>query len=64
VLVISEHHPLWEIGTVRGPGELAVNGDYVGIGRDGHTDPLKAPQVAVLRIDRRVQQNGIGSRTG
>lgn len=45
VLVISEHHPLWEVLTVRGDGTLSVSGDYFGVGRDGYTDPLKAPQV-------------------
>lgn len=45
VLVISEHHPLWEVLTVRGEGTLAVTGDYFGGGRVGYPDPLKAPQV-------------------
>lgn len=45
VLVISEHHPLWEILTVRGENALSVSGDYFGVGRDGYADPLKAPQI-------------------
>lgn len=45
VLVISEHHPLWEVLTVRGEQLLSVSGDYFGIGRDGYADPLKAPQI-------------------
>jgi len=45
VLVVSEHHPLWEVLTVRGEGNLSINGDYFGVGRDGYVDPLKAPQI-------------------
>lgn len=45
VLVISEHHPLWEILTVRGDNTLSVSGDYFGTDRDGYTDPLKAPEI-------------------
>lgn len=45
LLVISEHHPLWEILTVRGEGAVSVSGDYFGIGRDGYADPLKAPEI-------------------
>ncbi|TCO51116.1 methyltransferase family protein [Kribbella antiqua] len=45
VLVISEHHPLWEVMTVRGEDALSVSGDYFGIGRDGYADPLKAPEI-------------------
>jgi 2-polyprenyl-3-methyl-5-hydroxy-6-metoxy-1,4-benzoquinol methylase len=45
VLVISEHHPLWEILTVRGENSLSISSDYFGIGRDGYSDPLKAPEV-------------------
>ncbi|MFF0267988.1 class I SAM-dependent methyltransferase [Kribbella sp. NPDC004536] len=45
VLVISEHHPLWEILTVRDENSLSVSSDYFGIGRDGYSDPSKAPQV-------------------
>jgi SAM-dependent methyltransferase len=45
VLVISEHHPLWEILTVRGANALSVNGDYFGADRDGYADPLKAPEI-------------------
>lgn len=44
-LVISEHHPLWEILTVTEPGKLAVSGDYFGSAREGYADPSKAPQV-------------------
>jgi len=45
VLVISEHHPLWEVLTVRGENTLSVSSDYFGIGRDGYADPLKAPEI-------------------
>jgi SAM-dependent methyltransferase len=45
VLVISEHHPLWEILSVRGENALSVSGDYFGIRRDGYADPLKAPVI-------------------
>lgn len=45
VLVISEHHPLWEILTVRGDNALSVSGDYFGTERDGYDDPLKAPEI-------------------
>lgn len=45
VLVISEHHPLWEVLTVADHGQLSVSGDYFNSGRDGYADPLKAPQV-------------------
>jgi SAM-dependent methyltransferase len=44
-LLISEHHPLWEVLTVRGDNALSVSGDYFGVGRDGYADPLKAPQI-------------------
>jgi SAM-dependent methyltransferase len=44
-LVISEHHPLWEVLTVRSDGLLSVSGDYFDVGRDGYSDPLKAPQI-------------------
>lgn len=44
LLVIHEHHPLWEVLTVR-EGDLAVTGDYFHPDRDGYADPLKAPQV-------------------
>jgi SAM-dependent methyltransferase len=45
LLVVQEHHPLWEVLTVRGVGELSVTGDYFTAVRDGYIDPLKAPQV-------------------
>jgi SAM-dependent methyltransferase len=45
VLMISEHHPLWEILTVRGDNALSVSGDYFGARRDAYTDPLKAPEI-------------------
>ncbi|SDS89367.1 Methyltransferase domain-containing protein [Microlunatus soli] len=44
-IVISEHHPLWEVLTVNGENSLLVSADYFGQGRDGYTDPMKAPQV-------------------
>ncbi|TCC59423.1 class I SAM-dependent methyltransferase [Kribbella pittospori] len=45
VLVISEHHPLWEVLTVADQGQLSVSGDYFNSGRDGYVDPLKAPEI-------------------
>ncbi|MFG1621583.1 class I SAM-dependent methyltransferase [Kribbella sp. NPDC049227] len=44
-LVISEHHPLWEVLTVADQGQLSVSGDYFNSGRDGYADPLKAPEI-------------------
>lgn len=44
-LVISEHHPLWEVLTVTENGQLTVTGDYFTPERDGYPDPCKAPQV-------------------
>jgi 2-polyprenyl-3-methyl-5-hydroxy-6-metoxy-1,4-benzoquinol methylase len=44
-LLISEHHPLWEVLTVRGNNTLAVTADYFNAARDGYTDPSKAPQI-------------------
>ncbi|MEU4194544.1 class I SAM-dependent methyltransferase [Kribbella sp. NPDC026611] len=44
-LLISEHHPLWEVLTVRGDNTLSITTDYFGTPRDGYTDPLKAPQI-------------------
>ncbi|GAA1509484.1 class I SAM-dependent methyltransferase [Kribbella lupini] len=43
VLVISEHHPLWEVLTVTAP--MRVTGNYFAPARDGYSDPLKAPQI-------------------
>ncbi|MBB5833762.1 class I SAM-dependent methyltransferase [Kribbella italica] len=43
VLVISEHHPLWEVLTVTAP--MSVNGDYFAPARVGYADPLKAPEI-------------------
>ena len=45
LLVISEHHPLWEILSVGADGSLTVSSDYFGAARTGYPDPLKAPQV-------------------
>lgn len=45
VLMVSEHHPLWEILTVRGDNSLSISSDYFGHGREGYTDPSKAPEV-------------------
>lgn len=44
-LVISEHHPLWEVLTVQDDATLSISGDYFGVRRDGYADPMKAPQV-------------------
>jgi SAM-dependent methyltransferase len=45
VLVINEHHPLWEVLSVAGLGRLDVTSDYLSPARDGYPDPLKAPTV-------------------
>lgn len=45
LVVIQEHHPLWEVLTVRERGTLAVSGDYFNAARSGYDDPSKAPQV-------------------
>jgi SAM-dependent methyltransferase len=45
VLVISEHHPLWEVLTAAAP--MRVTGDYFTPTRDGYADPLKAPQITL-----------------
>lgn len=44
-LMISEHHPLWEVLSVRNDATLSISGDYFKAGRDGYDDPWKAPQV-------------------
>lgn len=44
-VVISEHHPLWEVLTIRGESTLSVSADYFGAARDGYADPLKAPVI-------------------
>jgi 2-polyprenyl-3-methyl-5-hydroxy-6-metoxy-1,4-benzoquinol methylase len=49
-LVISEHHPLWEVLTVTESGALMVSGDYFGAARDGYADPMKAPEIT-RRVD-------------
>ncbi|MEV6286633.1 class I SAM-dependent methyltransferase [Kribbella sp. NPDC051770] len=43
VLVISEHHPVWEVLTATTPLRVASN--YFTPARDGYPDPLKAPQI-------------------
>ncbi|MFC7625033.1 class I SAM-dependent methyltransferase [Microlunatus sp. GCM10028923] len=50
-LVISEHHPLWEVLTVRGTGQLAVTSDYLDPHRPGYHDPRKAPRVTWGRTE-------------
>lgn len=51
LLLIHEHHPLWEVLSVRGQGDVSVTGDYFNAGRDGYADPAKAPQVTrLLRV--------------
>lgn len=45
LLVISEHHPLWEVLTVADHAQLAVSGDYFDPTRPGYADPLKAPRI-------------------
>ncbi|WP_143465410.1 class I SAM-dependent methyltransferase [Kribbella sp. ALI-6-A] len=54
VLVISEHHPLWEVLTVTGEETLTVSGDYFTAARDGYADPAKAPQIT-RELDAQVQ---------
>jgi len=44
-LVISEHHPLWEVLTVTDEDRLSVSGDYFVPDRAGYADPLKAPEI-------------------
>lgn len=51
LLMISEHHPLWEVLTVQDGGVLTITHDYFGNARDGYPDPLKAPEVT-RRIGR------------
>lgn len=67
LLVVQEHHPLWEVLTVRGAGELSVTGDYFTAVRDGYIDPLKAPQVTqelgALEVPPRSYVWSIGSLT-
>lgn len=50
-LVISEHHPLWEVLSVRGTGQLEVTADYLDPYRAGYGDPRKAPQVTWGRTE-------------
>lgn len=45
MLMISEHHPLWEVLTSQPDGSLTVGADYFTPARDGYPDPLKAPVV-------------------
>jgi 2-polyprenyl-3-methyl-5-hydroxy-6-metoxy-1,4-benzoquinol methylase len=44
-LVISEHHPLWEVLTVAGDNQLSISADYFVPDRAGYADPLKAPEI-------------------
>lgn len=50
-IVISEHHPLWEVLTVSGPDRLTVTGNYLNPQRHGYDDPTKAPQITWGRTD-------------
>ncbi|WP_152361428.1 class I SAM-dependent methyltransferase [Microlunatus speluncae] len=50
-VVISEHHPLWEVLTVAGPNQLTVTGDYLDPTRRGYSDSAKAPQVTLGMTD-------------
>ncbi len=50
-VVISEHHPLWEVLTVAGPNRLTVTADYFDPSRQGYDDPAKAPQVTLGMTD-------------
>jgi SAM-dependent methyltransferase len=43
-VLVAEHHPLWEVLTVRGENHLAVTGDYFGRGTPRSSpDPAKQP---------------------
>ncbi|MEU8222655.1 class I SAM-dependent methyltransferase [Kribbella sp. NPDC048915] len=44
-LIVSEHHPLWEVLTVADEDRLRITGDYFTPDRQGYADPLKAPQI-------------------
>jgi 2-polyprenyl-3-methyl-5-hydroxy-6-metoxy-1,4-benzoquinol methylase len=44
-VVISEHHPLWEVLTVADQQRLSVTGDYFNSAHDVYADPLKAPEI-------------------
>lgn len=46
-IVISEHHPLWEVLSVAEAHRLEVTGDYFVARRQGYADPAKAPQVTL-----------------
>jgi SAM-dependent methyltransferase len=50
-LVIAEHHPLWEVLSVSGPGRLTVSGSYFESARTFFPDIRKAPQ-AEQELDR------------
>lgn len=57
-LVISGHHPLWEVLTVCRPAELSGSGVYFTSARDGYADATTAPQVT-----REVGDPAEGSRS-
>jgi hypothetical protein len=43
-VLICDHHPLWEVLSVRGENHLAVTGDYFGRGTPGNSpDATKRP---------------------
>jgi SAM-dependent methyltransferase len=44
LLVIAEHHPLWEVLSVTGPGQLTVSRSYFEPARTFFRDIRKAPQ--------------------
>lgn len=50
-LIVSEHHPVWEVLSVVGGG-LQLTGDYFHAGRIGYADPRKAPQVTWDGVDQ------------
>lgn len=50
-VIISEHHPLWEVLSVVGEDRLSVSSDYFGDERRGYPDPRKAPQVTRGRTE-------------
>src|SRR5690606_17950123 len=50
-IVISEHHPVWEVLSVAGANRLTVSADYFTPSRPGYADPDKAPQVTRGRTE-------------
>jgi hypothetical protein len=52
-VLIADHHPVWEILTVRGENQLTITGDYFGRGTPRSSpDPAKQPFGARDEHDR------------